>query len=585
MAFLEKAKKQDLVLLAEELGQKVSDKMTNIELRNIIIGSKDYEEEFVRDQLSVILEERFERESEEKIARQLAIEEEKIARQHAIQQLRWESELNELRLEIESIRSNVKRTSCAEDRKKTSSNYRISIGRAEEHVRETSPAVLMAEATIPVTTPIKEEKGMDDLRVVYVKVKGEQEMVNAVIDTGAQMPVVRPDVVEGQSINNRGSIQITSAFGEHEMGEVKDSNMELNDFRHGVVPVSKNLVNDMLICSSDYEVLIENSQMIRNPAKLREPSKKEGIISSTDSKSVCSQEVVTDLLPETQSLLNVPNGDLVAVKINGSNVQTNGQGIKESKGEVVLTCEFKKGILYSTRRGCPFVEWEDLCLSWSFFKQTLLKQLLTEGLYDVVNNLGSLAARFILLPVEDSSYLLFTQLLTRDKKSQSLENISMALTVLGNILKMMILLGLTILMFGYSYSQLLLYLYGGTKLSAGIGLTLMRWHCLYVLLLAINGVSEGFKFAVMNHVEIDRYNKSLVLLSVGFLTAAYCLVSVFGSSGFIIANCVNMLFRIVHSQAAKVLIGDHEFDTPALVHHGNLKGDLFVSMGIKKYGG
>ncbi|GFW20048.1 hypothetical protein TNCV_867541 [Trichonephila clavipes] len=320
MAFLEKAKKQDLVLLAEELGQK----------RNALKGK-------VR----------------KKIARQLAIEEEKIARQHAIQQLRWESELNELRLEIESIRSNVKRTSCAEDRKKTSSNYRISIGRAEEHVRETSPAVLMAEATIPVTTPIKEEKGMDDLRVVYVKVKGEQEMVNAVIDTGAQMPVVRPDVVEGQSINNRGSIQITSAFGEHEMGEVKDSNMELNDFRHGVVPVSKNLVNDMLICSSDYEVLIENSQMIRNPAKLREPSKKEGIISSTDSKSVCSQEVVTDLLPETQSLLNVPNGDLVAVKIKGSNVQTNGQGIKESKGEVVLTCEFKKGILYSTRRGCP----------------------------------------------------------------------------------------------------------------------------------------------------------------------------------------------------------------------------------------
>ncbi|GFY12517.1 hypothetical protein TNCV_1799391 [Trichonephila clavipes] len=60
MAFFGKAKKQDLVLLAEELGQKVSDKMTNIELRNIIIGSKDYEEEFVRDQLSVILEERFE---------------------------------------------------------------------------------------------------------------------------------------------------------------------------------------------------------------------------------------------------------------------------------------------------------------------------------------------------------------------------------------------------------------------------------------------------------------------------------------------------------------------------------------------
>ncbi|GFW13337.1 hypothetical protein TNCV_3767541 [Trichonephila clavipes] len=48
MAFLEKAKKQDLVLLAEELGQKLSDKMMIIDLKNIIIGSKDYEEEFVR---------------------------------------------------------------------------------------------------------------------------------------------------------------------------------------------------------------------------------------------------------------------------------------------------------------------------------------------------------------------------------------------------------------------------------------------------------------------------------------------------------------------------------------------------------
>ncbi|GFT11733.1 hypothetical protein TNCV_3683941 [Trichonephila clavipes] len=247
MAFLEKAEKQDLILLAEDLGLRVTDKMTVIDLKNIIIGSKYYEEEFVKAYLSVILEEHVERETEEK-----------IARQHAIEQLLMESELHKVRLEIESIRSNVRWTSCAEDPKKTSSNYRISIGTVEAHLRETSPAVLMAEATIPVTTPINEEKGMDVLKIVHVK--GEQEMVNAVIDTGAQMPVVRADVVEGQSIDNRGSIQITSAFGEHEMGELKGSNMELNDLKHGVVPVSKNLVNDMLICSSNYEGLIENSQ-------------------------------------------------------------------------------------------------------------------------------------------------------------------------------------------------------------------------------------------------------------------------------------------------------------------------------------
>ncbi|GFY76860.1 hypothetical protein TNIN_26701 [Trichonephila inaurata madagascariensis] len=165
-----------------------------------------------------------------------------------------ESELHKLRLETESIRSNVRWMSCAEDPKKTSSNYRIGILRAEEHVRETSPTVLMAKA---MSTPIKEEKEIDNLRVVHVKIKGKQEMVNAAID---KIPVVRADVVEGQSADNRGTIQITSAFGEHEMGELKGSNIEINDLRHGVAPVFKNLVNDMLICSPDYETRNFGSQ-------------------------------------------------------------------------------------------------------------------------------------------------------------------------------------------------------------------------------------------------------------------------------------------------------------------------------------
>ncbi len=44
-----------------------------------------------------------------------------------------------------------------------------------------------------------------------------------------------------------------------------------------------------------------------------------------------------------------------------------------------------------------------------------------QGIYDVVNNLGSLATRFIFLPVEESAYLLFSQSLERGKlaKEQS----------------------------------------------------------------------------------------------------------------------------------------------------------------------
>lgn len=36
------------------------------------------------------------------------------------------------------------------------------------------------------------------------------------------------------------------------------------------------------------------------------------------------------------------------------------------------------------------------------------------------------------------------------------------------------------------------------------GPTLLRWFCVYVLLLAVNGVSEGFVFATMSKEQVDR---------------------------------------------------------------------------------
>ena len=41
--------------------------------------------------------------------------------------------------------------------------------------------------------------------------------------------------------------------------------------------------------------------------------------------------------------------------------------------------------------------------------------LLFSGIYDVVNNLGSMAARFLFQPIEESGYLFFSQLLVRGK--------------------------------------------------------------------------------------------------------------------------------------------------------------------------
>uniref|UniRef100_K7GHF6 Protein RFT1 homolog n=1 Tax=Pelodiscus sinensis TaxID=13735 RepID=K7GHF6_PELSI len=222
------------------------------------------------------------------------------------------------------------------------------------------------------------------------------------------------------------------------------------------------------------------------------------------------------------------------------------------------------------------IDWKEAKLTWSFFKQSFLKQMLTEGVgeryvmtflnvlnfgdqgkgvYDIVNNLGSLVPRLIFLPVEESFYIFFAKVLERGTavklQKQVQDDIAMAAAVLESLLKLVLLVGLSITVFGYAYSQLALDIYGSSMLSSGsgIGPGLLRCYSLYVLLLAVNGVTECFTFASMCKEEVDRYRFSFVMLALSFtfLCVSYFLTQWQGSVGFILANCFNMSIRIAHS--------------------------------------
>uniref|UniRef100_UPI0009B455EC protein RFT1 homolog n=1 Tax=Monopterus albus TaxID=43700 RepID=UPI0009B455EC len=136
----------------------------------------------------------------------------------------------------------------------------------------------------------------------------------------------------------------------------------------------------------------------------------------------------------------------------------------------------------------PLVDWTLARLTWSFFKQSFLKQILTEGeryvmtflnvlsfgdqgVYDIVNNLGSMVARFIFLPIEESFYIFFAKVLERgrDVKSQKQDNVTIAAEVLECLLKLVLVIGLIIAVFGGAYSHLALDIYGGFLLSSGAG--------------------------------------------------------------------------------------------------------------------
>ena len=102
------------------------------------------------------------------------------------------------------------------------------------------------------------------------------------------------------------------------------------------------------------------------------------------------------------------------------------------------------------------------------------------------------------------------------------------------------------------------------SLSLCSGPMLLRWYCVYVLFLAVNGITECFMFAAMSQEQVDRYtskkmmfkfwsscsfpryNGSMLVFSAVFLAAATLLTRYFGSVGFILANCINMSSRIAH---------------------------------------
>ncbi|XP_056130858.1 protein RFT1 homolog [Lampris incognitus] len=214
----------------------------------------------------------------------------------------------------------------------------------------------------------------------------------------------------------------------------------------------------------------------------------------------------------------------------------------------------------------PWTDWTLTKLTWSFFKQSFLKQILTEGeryvmtflnvlsfgdqgVYDIVNNLGSTVARFLFLPIEESFYVFFAKVLERgrDVRNQKQEEVAIAAEVLECLLKLVLVIGLIVTVFGYAYSHLALDIYGGSLLSTGTGPTLLRCYSAYVLLLAVNGVTECFVFAAMSQEEVDRYNLVMLGLSVSFLVLSYMLTWWAGGVGFILANCLNMGLRILHS--------------------------------------
>ncbi|XVF54950.1 hypothetical protein PTKIN_Ptkin05aG0221800 [Pterospermum kingtungense] len=163
-----------------------------------------------------------------------------------------------------------------------------------------------------------------------------------------------------------------------------------------------------------------------------------------------------------------------------------------------------------------------------------------QAVYGLVDKLGSLVVRLVFLPFEESSYATFA----RSASGQSPDKMKNLGRCLSEALKLVLLIGLIFLAFGPSYSYSLIRLLYGQKWSDGEASAALRYYCLYIIVLAMNGTSEAFLHAVATENQLKRSNDSLLVFSLIYVALNVLLIRSAGAVGLIFANSLSILLIV-----------------------------------------
>ncbi|KAH6605516.1 hypothetical protein Trco_004669 [Trichoderma cornu-damae] len=211
-----------------------------------------------------------------------------------------------------------------------------------------------------------------------------------------------------------------------------------------------------------------------------------------------------------------------------------------------------------------------ISLAGSMVAQSVVKHLLTQGdtflislfstpeiqgVYALANNYGSLLARLLFQPVEESSRSYFSRLLSSpspssgQSSSEAPSSIKEAKRNLHTILRLYIILSSLVASIGpFAAPALLSIVAGRLWTSSGAGLVLGT-YCYYIPFMGLNGITEAFVASVASEAQVHRQSFWMGIFSAVFATSAFLFMSVLplGAEGLVYANSVNMLCRTVWS--------------------------------------
>ncbi|KAI1495972.1 Rft-1-domain-containing protein [Biscogniauxia marginata] len=184
------------------------------------------------------------------------------------------------------------------------------------------------------------------------------------------------------------------------------------------------------------------------------------------------------------------------------------------------------------------------------FLVSILSDPGSQGIYALANNYGSLLARLVFQPIEESSRNYFSKLLSSNGQGTT-QAIHRAKIDLQCLVKFYILLSIVIIAIGPYAAPLMVQIIAGSRWSASGAGSVLAQYCLYIPLLAINGVAEAFVSSVATESEVHRQSLWMGAFSLAFGLAGFITLHVLdlGAAGLVYANAINMLCRIIWSGA------------------------------------
>nr|RBQ95469.1 hypothetical protein FVER53263_09260 [Fusarium verticillioides] len=209
-------------------------------------------------------------------------------------------------------------------------------------------------------------------------------------------------------------------------------------------------------------------------------------------------------------------------------------------------------------------------LAGSMMAQSVVKHLLTQGdtflisflasasvqgAYALANNYGSLLARLLFQPVEESSRSYFSRLLSSvtpvKQGGKPVQEVTEAKQNLQTLLRLYILLTSVIISLGPFAAPPLLAIVAGKQWAGSGAGDVLAAYCFYIPFMGLNGLTESFVASVATEAEVHIQSVWMGAFSVIFAVSAFLFMRIYplGAIGLVLANIINMGCRIIWSGA------------------------------------